>query len=198
MSKVLLVALLGFGCSGSEETDTTTETETAVTSQTGSETGTLTETGTTMTTDTSVEGQLCINEFMASNQAYLPGPDKSFPDWIEIYNPNDVDISLKGFSLSDRADEPTRHILGDVTIAGGGFLVLWADGNEKLGVDHIGFKLDADGEFIGLYRPDGTSIDKIEWDAELTTDWSVVRGPKDCGEELDLDDSPTPGQSNTK
>jgi hypothetical protein len=32
----------------------------------------------------------------------------------------------------------------------------------------------------------------------LTTDWSVVRGPKDCGSELDLDDSPTPGQSNTK
>mgnify|MGYP006119286941 CR=1 FL=1 len=198
MKTVLLVALLGAGCSETDGTSSTT-TETGTMSST-TETAVTTTSGTTETAtiDTSVEGQLCINEFMASNQGYMPGPDKSFPDWIEVYNPTDVDISLKGFGLSDRADDPTRHILGDITIAAGGFLLFWADGNEKLGVDHLAFQLDADGEFIGLFRPDGSSIDKIEWDAELTTDWSVVRGPKDCGSELDLDDSPTPGQSNTK
>lgn len=197
MKKGLLIAMFAVGCGGATETGTTTTTgATATTTETASTTTGTTETGTVI--DTSIEGQLCINEFMASNQAYLPGPNKDFPDWVELHNPTDTDVSLEGFLLSDKPDDLTRHVFGKITIAAGGFLLLWADGDTKLGVDHLGFKLDADGEFIGLYRADETSIDKIEWDANLTTDWSVVRGPKDCGDSLDLDDSPSPGQTNSK
>ena len=33
-----------------------------------------------------VQAQLYINEFMASNDVSFPGPQGDYPDWIEIYN----------------------------------------------------------------------------------------------------------------
>jgi hypothetical protein len=44
-----------------------------------------------------VNGQLYINEFMASNDAALPGPQGDYPDWIEIYNAGSEAVMLGGY-----------------------------------------------------------------------------------------------------
>ena len=45
----------------------------------------------------SMQGQLYINEFMASNDFAFPGPQGDFPDWIEIYNAGNEDLMLGGY-----------------------------------------------------------------------------------------------------
>ena len=46
-------------------------------------------------------GDLVISEFMADNSATLADEDGDYPDWIEIYNPSQDDVSLSGWHLTD-------------------------------------------------------------------------------------------------
>jgi len=71
------------------------------------------------------------------------------------------------------------HIPEGYTIAPGGFLLVWADSdssqNNTNRIDlHANFKLDATGEFIGLYAPDGSVIDQVTF-ASQTDDRSQGR-----------------------
>ena len=45
-----------------------------------------------------------------------------------------------------------------VVIEAGGYLLFWADNDEEQGALHTNFKLSADGEYIGLYDTDGTTL----------------------------------------
>ncbi len=111
--------------------------------------------------------QLYINEFMASNTSCCP--DKSsgtdeFDDWIEIYNAGPQAVNLAGMYLSDSKYNPFMTKIDKdnptaTTIQPGGFLVLWADESKSQGPLHLGFKLSADGEDVGLFYIDGRAID---------------------------------------
>ena len=201
MMKMMMYLVFLVGCAGdattTSSTTTSSTTSTTVTTTATTYTTTTTDTEPWVGIDTKIDGQLCINEFLASNLKSLPGPKKDYPDWIELYNPTHVDISLSGYYISDHLDDYERHELGDVTVPSGGFLVLWADNDTELGADHLSFELNNDGEGVGLYRPDGSSIDKITWDKALTSDWSVARKPDDCGDSLEHDATPTPGETNS-
>ncbi|MCK5000956.1 MAG: CotH kinase family protein, partial [Anaerohalosphaera sp.] len=109
---------------------------------------------------------LAINEFMADNQQTIESPDEAgeFPDWVEIYNYGTKAIDLAGFYLSDDIDisnmwQVPSGYASETTIAVGGYLVIWADGKPAQGVLHADFKLDADGEEIVLFSPDGNLIE---------------------------------------
>ncbi len=45
-----------------------------------------------------------------------------------------------------------------VVIEAGGYLLFWADNDEEQGALHTNFKLSADGEYIGLYDSDSTTL----------------------------------------
>jgi len=45
-----------------------------------------------------------------------------------------------------------------VVIEACGYLLFWADNDEEQGALHTNFKLSADGEYIGLYETDGTTL----------------------------------------
>ncbi|MBP7869806.1 MAG: lamin tail domain-containing protein, partial [Candidatus Hydrogenedentes bacterium] len=53
-------------------------------------------------------GGLVINEFMASNAAYMSDGDGDYEDWIELYNPGEETIYLAGYYLSDDEDNPFK------------------------------------------------------------------------------------------
>jgi hypothetical protein len=136
-----------------------------------------------------------INEFMPSNGSILfeGMPEDYTPDWIELYNATDTPINLAGWTITDDLEEPERHVLSNLGLEPGGYLLLFADGDPDEGPEHLEFKLDADGESVGLYSPDGAPVDRLEY-TDMLTDLSVARVP-DGGSLAGTYDS-TPGESN--
>jgi hypothetical protein len=65
-----------------------------------------------------------VNELMASNQGALV-VDGATPDWLELHNRSDAEVSLAGWTIEDAGSGPIA--LGDVAVPAGGFLVLYAD-----------------------------------------------------------------------
>ena len=117
-------------------------------------------------TNTTTTGLLpvVINEWMANNAG--PGgladpADGLFQDWLELYNPNATTVNLGGYYLTDNLANRTKFpIPANTLIAGHGFLLVWADEdgaqNSLMNGDlHANFKLNNDGEDLGLFAPDG-------------------------------------------
>ena len=140
--------------------------------------------------------ELCINEFMAANATTIPDDTGVYVDWIELFNMTAEDVDLAGFTITDDLDEPDKHVLAaGLVVPAHGYLLLWADGMPELGLDHMGFSLAREGEELGLYDPNGTVLNHLEYE-EQATDWSAARMPDG---ELDgwiIDATPTPGQAN--
>ena len=138
--------------------------------------------------------ELYINEFMADNDNVVADPQGDYDDWIEIYNPIDMDIDLEGFFLTDDLADPAQWAFPDTFIEAGGFILVWADDDEGDAGLHTNFKLGASGEEIGLYSPSGETIDSIIF-GEQPTDTSYGRIP-DGGETWQFMSLPTPGSAN--
>src|SRR5687767_1087282 len=97
-----------------------------------------------------------ISEFMASNQSTLADEDGEFSDWIEVHNPTESAVNLNGWALRDGG--ATWNFPAMTLDAGGYLLVFASDKNRRdpAGRLHTNFKLTADGEYLGLIRPDNT------------------------------------------
>lgn len=66
-----------------------------------------------------------LNEILNHNQG-LREADGSFPDWVELYNPNETAIDLSGMRLSDSMNEPNKFAIPNGTqLAAHGFLRVW-------------------------------------------------------------------------
>ena len=143
---------------------------------------------------------LVINEFMASNDNTIRDPQGHYDDWIEIYNSGTGSIDIGGMYLTDNLDESMMWRIPDnnptlTTIRAGGYLLIWADEDSADYGLHANFKLNADGEDIGLFDRDGvTFIDSISF-PEQTTDISYGRDPETNGQRRFFA-IPTPGARN--
>jgi hypothetical protein len=109
---------------------------------------------------------LVINEFMASNgsSSGISDPQGEFDDWIEIHNYGETAIDVGGMHLTDNLSSPTAWQFpvdrpAATTIDPNGFLVVWADEDitDTPGL-HADFKLSSNGEEIGLFEVDGTTL----------------------------------------
>jgi hypothetical protein len=147
------------------------------------------------------ETSLVINEFMASNGNCIQDPQGQYDDWIEIYNYGAEAINMGGMYLTDNLSAPTKWRIpannpAATTIASGGYLLIWADGDTTDAGLHTNYKLDANGEEIGLFDSDGISlIDSVIF-GEQTGDVSYGRYP-DASDNWQLSASPSPGAQNT-
>jgi len=112
---------------------------------------------------------LYINELMADNQITIPGPDGTYPDWIELYNAGNESIDLGGMFLTDDLTDPTAWSFpNDTIIEPEGYLLVWADNSSDKSSLHSGFGLNANGEEIGLFASDGvTLIDSVIYAKQL-------------------------------
>jgi hypothetical protein len=125
---------------------------------------------------------LCINEYMSSNTASLVLEDTTTPDWIEVHNPTDDDVSLEGWFISDDATEPNKHTLtSDLLVPAGGQLILYADADPEEGPDHLSFNLSKDGEQIVLSGP-GDTREVISY-GPMASDFSFARSTDCCDTE---------------
>jgi len=140
-----------------------------------------------------------INEFMADNKGIqVEGKSSSvFPDWIELYNGGNTTVDLGGMYLTDNLRNSTRWRFGEgILIEPGGFILVIASGNAAKGPLHTSFKLNASGEEIGLFAPDGvTLIDSINF-SQQSADVSYGRYPDGSDSWSFFHKKSTPGKSN--
>lgn len=146
-----------------------------------------------------------INEVQSGN-TILPDQYGQLMDWVELHNPGPEAVSLAGYYLSDSTNNPLKFQFPAVTIAPGGFLVVWCGqvaefpvtspypaGQLRAGT----FAISAAGEPIVLTAPDGTTaIDQFPALA-IAAGRSMGRGLGENFEVLYFFDTPTKGAANT-
>lgn len=102
-----------------------------------------------------------ISEFVASNSSFDDG-DGNSPDWIEIHNRNLSPFDLGGYFLTDEVTNLQKWSFPPGTsLTGDEHLVVFASGNntpDSAGNLHTNFSLSADGEYLALVAPDGTTV----------------------------------------
>lgn len=148
---------------------------------------------------TLVAQEVYINEVMASNGTIIPDNFLEFDDWVELYNGGET-IDLAGYYLSDNPNNLTKWQFPldapEFTVfESGAYLLLWCDNQVDQGIDHVSFRLTADGEFVILIAPDGeTIVDFIEFD-EQQRDISYGRSCDGCPDWMFFN-IPTPNATN--
>jgi len=122
---------------------------------------------------------LLINKIVSRNDVF-PDPDEpgEYPDWIEIYNPGDIPVSMDGLSITNRRNQPLLFPLPEgIIVPRRGLLTLLIDGdagqNQSKGSDliwHVGSgnvmdRLENSGDYVGIWGGQGTIIiDEFDWD----------------------------------
>ncbi len=96
---------------------------------------------------------LFINEFMADNDSTVQDEAGDFDDWIEIKNAGQNPLNLGGYFLTDDIAAPTKWAIPDTVLAPGAYILFWADLEPAEGPTHTNFRLERNGEFVGLFSP---------------------------------------------
>jgi len=107
-----------------------------------------------------------INEFITVNRSSLSDEDGDFSDWIELYNPGRSPVSLDGYWLSDKEDNPFRWRFPEIVIEPDDYLIVFASGKNRSNPQgpylHTTFRLNDRNDTLVLSKPDGRIIEKID------------------------------------
>ncbi len=106
----------------------------------------------------SLQAQVILSEFMANNQSTLQDNFGQYEDWIEIANLSPAPVNLANWALTDDAQEPFKWRFPDIPLAPGDSLLVFAsnrDLRDPFQPLHTNFRLNDQGEFLALTRPDG-------------------------------------------
>ena len=100
-----------------------------------------------------------ISEFLAVNDSTLLDEDGDASDWIEIHNPCAEPVDLDGWYLTDDPADLTRWRFPPRILEPGSYLVVFASGKDRRSSElHTDFRLSSDGDYLGLIRPDGSTV----------------------------------------
>ena len=141
-----------------------------------------------------------INECLTYNTGGLVDEVGELEDWVEIHNPTAAPVDLSGYYVTDRLNNPTKWRVpldagSEAVIAPDGYLVLWADDHTDQGWNHMGFRLNNNGEALVLRSPDGFSIaDSVHFGVSQP-DFSYARIPNASGP-FEWVSDPTPNACN--
>lgn len=108
-----------------------------------------------------VQGQVIISEFMASNTRTLLDEDGESSDWIEVFNLGQTNVNLNGWGLTDTASDPRRWRFPAVELAAGKSTVVFASGKNRRVPGsplHTDFRLSGTGGYLGLADANGTNV----------------------------------------
>ena len=133
----------------------------------------------------------------AANTHTVLDAQGGYADWLELHNPTDTPVSLLGYTLTDDPATPIKWPLPVTSLAPGGFLVIWASGDDRVAPEglHTRFRLNRTGGYVGLFDPDGQPVDQVTFGSQLA-DVSLGR-LKTVSDQWVFFSSPTPGKANT-
>jgi hypothetical protein len=139
-----------------------------------------------------------INEFLADNASVNQDEAGEYDDWVELYNASAVTVTLDGMHLADSLAEPTEwQFPAGTIIPPGGHLLVWCDRNVGQGPLHADFKLDRDGEEIGLFDSTTHGLVPLDWITFGPQQEDVSYGRRPDGvDRWEFLNPPTPGMSN--
>lgn len=112
-----------------------------------------------LTTEKSTSSIL-INEVCSRNATLIDDEQLFGADYIELYNPTNEPVSLKGWYLSDDSTDLVKHCLPEIVIDPKDFAVFYADGLGN-NANTLAFKLSQDGESLFLSNPQGEVMDQV-------------------------------------
>jgi len=157
-------------------------------------------------------GQLRINEILAVNTATAHDPDfGEFADFIELYNASANPVNLNNYTLTDDEGNKDKWALPEMSLQPQEYLIIWADDHDKhpgdtafsiyrntivtVGNLHANFKLSSEGEYLGLFNPQGQLVHEITFGVQ-SDDLSYGRNPQNPLEWVYFSE-PTPGTVNS-
>lgn len=142
------------------------------------------------------KSKIFINEIMSSNTKTIADEEGDLPDWIELYNPDNSTVKLKGYGLSDSKDNIDKWTFPDIVFPPQSYLLIFASGKDKYSKSeiHTNFKIDVDGEPIIFSDNKGNIIDQI-LPIKLYSDVSFGRDPDGSNNYFRFI-TPTPKSSN--
>lgn len=109
-------------------------------------------------------GAARLNELLARPATDAPGGEDA--DWIELANIGDSPVSLAGWTLTDHGTN-AFVFPADAAIPAHGYLRVWCDGAAAGAGLHAAFRLDGDGETIGLYDGSGRPVDLVSFGPQV-------------------------------
>ena len=138
---------------------------------------------------------LVINELMASNAGEVMSPATNFDSWIELYNPSEEAVDLKGMYLSDDANNLMRWKMPNNigTVPAKGYKIIWL-GSDNIKSNQAPFKLDCDGGTIYLSDNNGELVTSQDYPEALSR--TAYARKTDGGEEWGWTAMATPGATN--
>jgi hypothetical protein len=142
---------------------------------------------------------LVLNELSTSKSFAMDNAGEA-EDWIELYNSGTSAIDISGLMLTDDLSQKDKHVLDREIpwlLQPGEYQIFWADEQPEQGSNHLGFKLSADGEEIGIYHVAGfdtTAFAELSYSSQITG-FSLARIPNAVGPFV-LTNNLTPGTSN--
>ena len=71
-----------------------------------------------------------INEVVSSNSEYTD-EDGDSPDWLEIHNFGNQEVSINGWSLSDDVNDLTKWTFPNITLSPNQYMLLWASSKDR-------------------------------------------------------------------
>ena len=139
---------------------------------------------------------LIINEIQSSNVDMFVDPSFNYGAWVELYNPTDAPVSLRGIYVSDDPDNLTKHQLKHAAaLPAKGYCVIWFDHYHHIyAPTQVNFKLDFDGGTIYISNRNGEVIASQEYPMAVPRT-SYARTANGTGE-WKRTAQPTPGKSN--
>ncbi len=138
---------------------------------------------------TAIAPAIVLNEVMAENLTAVPFGD-AYPDWVELHNATDQEVSLAGWSLSDDVNPRKFVFPPDAKLVAGGCTIVWCDNQTNAPGWHAGFMLGRQGESLFLYDATTNRVDGVTYGLQVA-DYSVGR----IGDRWLLT-VPTPGEVN--
>jgi hypothetical protein len=76
-----------------------------------------------------------INEVVSSNSIYMD-EDGDTPDWLEIHNSGNQDVSINGWSLSDDVTGIAKWTFPNITLTPDEYMILWASSKDRKTINY--------------------------------------------------------------
>jgi hypothetical protein len=102
-----------------------------------------------------------ISEFLADNSGGLQDEDGDSSDWIEIYNPGPLAVNLNGWYLTDDTGLLDKWRIPSLALPAGARKIVFASAKDRAVAGqelHTNFKLEKNGGYLALVKPDGTTV----------------------------------------
>jgi len=137
-----------------------------------------------------------FNELIALNTQSITDDQGELEDWIELKNYGETAICLEYWFISQSINDPFQFQFPPsalLCMETESFIVLFADAEPNQGALHLPFELNAEGESLYLFNPEGNLISSIDFGQQYA---NISFGRQSEDEEWNYFLNASPGSAN--